>query len=480
MSPISAIMISNFIISALLGTYVLLIDSKDRTHRLFFALAINMALWNLFASFAFSSETIGEVWFFFRLGAVFEIVFVSMMLHFTMNITNANKGKFLIPLFYALSLPVHYRNWSSFFAFDKIERENNTWVFTPAFHSFWMQYWNIYFETILIISLIQLFKWMRHAEFKREKKQAQIIFYSFIVYVVVSVVGDYILSPMFHLPPLSPSYLIIFIVGGIWYSIYRHRFLAITHATVSRDIVENMDFLIMLFNDHMELLSANRKARELFGDHTEKLLGKKIDKLFESERENMMYFCCNEILQGIKESATCVVSLYPSYGSSLILDKTYLKKDSTPLKVAVNMIQNNIKGLPVEKNGKKMSGNKSVNMHSEFTGNVMDYTDIPVTSIVMEMHFSLVKDENDDPLGVLLVGKELFGVNRFIKHFHVTQREWETIQYMILGMTNKEIAGYMKLSTRTVKTHIAHLYAKIGIKSKIQLMNVLREFKILT
>ena len=72
-----------------------------------------------------------------------------------------------------------------------------------------------------------------------------------------------------------------------------------------------------------------------------------------------------------------------------------------------------------------------------------------------------MKDHNDEPLGVLLVGKELFSVNRFLSKFHITQREWETIQYMILGMTNREIAKFMNVSERTVKAHIAHIYNKI-------------------
>ena len=46
---------------------------------------------------------------------------------------------------------------------------------------------------------------------------------------------------------------------------------------------------------------------------------------------------------------------------------------------------------------------------------------------------------------------------------HLTRREIETLGLLAQGLSNKEIAGLMWLSDRTVERHITSLYRKIGV-----------------
>ena len=45
----------------------------------------------------------------------------------------------------------------------------------------------------------------------------------------------------------------------------------------------------------------------------------------------------------------------------------------------------------------------------------------------------------------------------------LTRREIETLGLLAQGLSNKEIAGVMWLSDRTVERHITSLYRKIGV-----------------
>ena len=50
---------------------------------------------------------------------------------------------------------------------------------------------------------------------------------------------------------------------------------------------------------------------------------------------------------------------------------------------------------------------------------------------------------------------------------HLTDRELEVLQYVIKGMTNKEIARILSITDHTVKAHIASVIRKLGVKNRL-------------
>ena len=59
--------------------------------------------------------------------------------------------------------------------------------------------------------------------------------------------------------------------------------------------------------------------------------------------------------------------------------------------------------------------------------------------------------------------------------FHITEREFEVIKLIRKGMTNKEIGYELGISVNTVNNHIANIFQKTGVRSRIDLLNVLNE-----
>lgn len=57
--------------------------------------------------------------------------------------------------------------------------------------------------------------------------------------------------------------------------------------------------------------------------------------------------------------------------------------------------------------------------------------------------------------------------------FALTPREWEMVPLIAKGMTNREIAFELHISPATVRTHIYNLYQKVGVQSRIELLNTL-------
>jgi DNA-binding CsgD family transcriptional regulator len=51
----------------------------------------------------------------------------------------------------------------------------------------------------------------------------------------------------------------------------------------------------------------------------------------------------------------------------------------------------------------------------------------------------------------------------------LTQTELEVVRHAAAGLTNPQIGERMFISRATVKTHLSHIYAKLGVKNRSEL-----------
>jgi DNA-binding NarL/FixJ family response regulator len=59
-----------------------------------------------------------------------------------------------------------------------------------------------------------------------------------------------------------------------------------------------------------------------------------------------------------------------------------------------------------------------------------------------------------------------------VTRVQLTPREMATLRLMADGKTNKEIASELDISDRTVKTHLGHLFGKLGVTSRTEAVKV--------
>ncbi len=50
----------------------------------------------------------------------------------------------------------------------------------------------------------------------------------------------------------------------------------------------------------------------------------------------------------------------------------------------------------------------------------------------------------------------------------LSRRELEVLRLLSVGASNREIADRLVLSTRTVETHLANIYGKLGVRSRVE------------
>lgn len=61
-----------------------------------------------------------------------------------------------------------------------------------------------------------------------------------------------------------------------------------------------------------------------------------------------------------------------------------------------------------------------------------------------------------------------------LEHYHITQREFSVIELISKGKTNKEIASDLNISVNTVNNHVANIFTKTDVRSRIDLLNLIR------
>ena len=65
-------------------------------------------------------------------------------------------------------------------------------------------------------------------------------------------------------------------------------------------------------------------------------------------------------------------------------------------------------------------------------------------------------------------------LNRLAENYHLSQREKEIAGLICKGKNNNDIAADLYLSPNTVKVHTSNLYRKLGVKNRVQAVQVLR------
>lgn len=68
-----------------------------------------------------------------------------------------------------------------------------------------------------------------------------------------------------------------------------------------------------------------------------------------------------------------------------------------------------------------------------------------------------------------------FSSEQFNARFDISPREQDIIREIYNGLSNKEIADKLFISLQTVKDHTHRIYIKTNVKSRVQLINLLRE-----
>ena len=70
-------------------------------------------------------------------------------------------------------------------------------------------------------------------------------------------------------------------------------------------------------------------------------------------------------------------------------------------------------------------------------------------------------------------GNEVQDISSFCSRFKISKRETEIVRLICQGKTNQQIADSLFISLQTVKDHTHRIYTKVGIRSRMQLVQLI-------
>lgn len=68
---------------------------------------------------------------------------------------------------------------------------------------------------------------------------------------------------------------------------------------------------------------------------------------------------------------------------------------------------------------------------------------------------------------------------RAIEALRVSKREYQVLELIAAGHSNQEIANKLFVSLNTVKTHVSHLYDKLGVSRRTQAVDKARDLRLI-
>jgi DNA-binding CsgD family transcriptional regulator len=408
-----------FTVSLIEGVYVLIVNLKAPANRLYFFMTLCLGVWLFGAAMAYTAHTRDEVVLFFRISSFGFVFLHAFTLHFSIRVSGysgALSARFLPALLYLPSFYFMYKSLTDLIVYRDFIRPGKLWLAIPAFGNLDLLLLVIHYVSYYIASAVLLMLWRKRTSSRRERKQAGLMLVSTVSTIFLFNLEPFIL-PLFTGSAsiaISPIFGIIWI-SGIGYAIWKYRFLRWTPESISGNILNNVDEAIVVLDTGYQLVYTNDVARRILADHaTDPANEQTTDRAF-----------------------TILLHENPSVKTEL---------------------------------GRLLSGD----IH-DFSCRVPVP---PEAREFLDVKCAQIKDDFGDILGITFIGRTVKDEIRFKNLFPLTDKEMEVLRMVIEGKKANDIATSLNVAVRTVKYYLAAIYAKMNVKNKIELYNVLKTYKL--
>jgi DNA-binding CsgD family transcriptional regulator len=306
-----------------LGIFAYLQDTRKIVNRLFFIMTISLSGFIFLTDLCFFAVTKENLRFFYKLASFFFSSYFVINLHFNIIITK-NKLKLWKCLLLYIPVPVLiYLTVFDYSLFSDFIFHKDHWDFIPAYGTFGFYFYNIYFLSYTIASLLVVEIFRRRASSNKEKRQAVIINTGYFISMLIAHLSALILPRLyiFGLSAIIPNILIIYL-AVIFFAVFRLKFMDLTPSIMADEIIENISDMILLLDTDYKIKKTNSLCAEILKLSTENAQQKSFFSIISVRDELKGIF--DRLLKSVNKSTNCSLA-YPG-SNDIIFTDTYISK----------------------------------------------------------------------------------------------------------------------------------------------------------
>ncbi len=395
-----------------------LISNKKRNHIHLLFLGMIISLIGMAGScvLAYSALLKTTHIFWFRWTITFLLIYMGLATHFCISLTGLVTLKRWHIFMLYFPLPIFlFKHWTSFIYIKEFVRIDTIWWLSPHPVDAWYYILSCFMAGYTILSLTFLGLWMRRAKTVKKKRQAKILFITLSITFVAA------MSEGIIIPSVTGYY--SFALGPIAIAVW---ITGILYCFIK----------YRFMNPSIEMVSGE--------------LSNNIDEI-------IILFRLDLSVLFINNTALALLGLDAQDTSRKTVKDMFKQADSLAPELTALL---------------KQDGAQSIACHITMQGN-------EDKEIHVDSRFSIIKDKFNDMVGILFIGNEIASKQKLRSLYKLTAREIEIIQQIYQGSSNNEIAETLGISERTVKTHLSHIFNKLAINNKIQLITLLEEYRVI-
>jgi len=273
----SAISLLTSFINFSIGFLSLRADPKSKLNRTFSLLMASLGLWAFAYSFVYSAPSKEKAWLYFRISSIGWIWFSAFALHFVLVLTkrldSVRKG--LVVLIYFPPSLFFIKNLLGKLTVEDFLMTSLGWVEIPLKNSLWYHLFFLYYLTYMVLVLYLIRRWGVAANRKREKIQANLIFRSGLIVLILGATVNTILPALglTLMPAIAPLFTLIF-AGDIGKAILKYKLMNVNPGLAAEEILSMMKDYLFLLNTEKKIIAVNKQVEEELGFKKEEILNK--------------------------------------------------------------------------------------------------------------------------------------------------------------------------------------------------------------
>jgi len=283
MGYVSLITLLSSVIYIYLAIYAARMKPTTRLNRIFVALCLACAWWAFCIAIMFPAPTFQTAWFWFRLSAPGWCIGPTLLLHFTLVLTEGRdhlrKSK-IIPLLYLPSLIFTGIGMSRGLTATTLFLATFGWSPLNSGTTLWYWAFTSYYVFYIALSVVLVLRWGRASTLNREKQLARIVALCTVSGTLLAFLNESLMPVIgFINIPKIPVVIWLIWAYGLWFAITKYRLMIVTPVVATNEIVRSIDDLLIMLDLKGKIIEINHRVGDLLLFKRGDLLYFTIDKI---------------------------------------------------------------------------------------------------------------------------------------------------------------------------------------------------------